>query len=197
VREWLKRVLVRRKVRHPHPGVTAFRAAVAQAVAAEPHEDTIRELQSRAHALDVSDEEVELELEMLQGTLDLLAFRESVAQHGLPQVPHQHKALKGEPCHFAASAFLTADGAERTGRLMLTPTRLVFIATPLLVVPWRRGVRVREDARDLIVQAPARGASFRFRCNTFSDARRACWLAGRLRDAAASDPDRVRSGSSG
>jgi len=121
--------------------------------------------------LGVPEEEVELELEALQGALDALALRETVLRAGLPVVAHQHKALGYDLCHFVASAFLASDGSDRTGRLFMTDRRLLFLATPMLSLSWSSVMAVEVQERDLIIDSNHGGARHRFRCNSFADAR--------------------------
>jgi hypothetical protein len=121
--------------------------------------------------LDLPEEEVELELEALHGALDALGLRETLARDGLPVVAHQHKAIGEDRCHFVASAFLASDGSDRTGRLFLTDRRVLFMSTPMVSVSWGSVVSVDVVERDLLIDANRGGPRYRFRCNSFSDAR--------------------------
>jgi hypothetical protein len=160
--------------------VHAFRAEVQAAVTDPGNRAALTGLLVRPSALGLADEEVELEIEVLQGALELLTLQDRVAESGLPIVPNQHKALGGERCHFAASAFLATEAAQRTGRLFLTERRLVFLTTPLISLPWGAIGRIEDEDRDLIVVAPGRGVSHRFRCNSYSDAKCARWIGAML-----------------
>jgi hypothetical protein len=121
--------------------------------------------------LGVPEEEVELELEALQGALDALALRETVLRAGLPIVAHQHKAIGYDLCHFVASVFLASDGSDRTGRLFMTDRRLLFLATPILSLSWSSVVAVEVQERHLIIDTNYGASRYSFRCNSFADAR--------------------------
>ena len=161
-----------------------YRADVKAALAGALDRSAIDGLLQRPADDGLAEDDVELEVEALQGAVDLLDLQHRVARDGLPVVPHQHKALVGERCAFIASVSLADDAAQRTGRLFLTDRRLVFVATPLVSLPWGAINRIADDQRDLVVVAPGRGAFHRFRCNSFADARCGRWLAERLRDEA-------------
>jgi hypothetical protein len=117
------------------------------------------------------EDDVELELEALHGALDAIGLRETVARDGLPVVEHQHKALGGDRCHFRAAVFLASDGSDRTGRLFLTDRRVLFLSAPLVSLSWGGVASVEADQRDLLIASTSRGVLYRFRCNSFSDAR--------------------------
>lgn len=165
-----------------------YRADVKAALAGALDRGAIDGLLQRPSADGLGDDDVELEVEALHGAIDLLDLQERVAREGLPVVPHQHKALAGDQCAFIASVSLADDAAQRTGRLFLTDKRLVFVATPLVSLPWGAIARIADDQRDLVIVAPGRGVMHRFRCNSFADARCGRWLAERLRDEATRGP---------
>jgi hypothetical protein len=164
-----------------------FRADVKTALAGALDRTAIDALLQRPAADGLAEDDVELEVEALHGAVDLLDLQARVARDGLPSVAHQHKALAGERCAFIASVSLADDAAQRTGRLFLTDKRLVFVATPLVTLPWGAIQRIVDDGHDLIVVAPGRGAVHRFRCNSFADARCGRWLAEQLKDEAKQD----------
>ena len=168
----------------PSEPLRRYRTDVKAALSGALDRTAIDALLQRPAAEGLSDDDVELEVEALHGAIDLLELQARVAREGLPVVPHQHKALAGERCAFIASVSLADDSAQRTGRLFLTNKRLVFVSTPLVALPWGAINRIVDDARDLIVAAPGRGALHRFRCNSFADARCGRWLAERLREEA-------------
>jgi hypothetical protein len=150
--------------------VQRFRAEVRQALTAGDRASL--EAVARLPAeLDLPDDEVELEQEMVQGALDALDLKDRIGRDGLPDLAHQHKALGDDRCHFLASVFLADDDGHRTGRLFFTNRRLLFLAAPILTVPWSRVAVLTDDARDLVVQTVGRGEVYRFRCNSFADAR--------------------------
>ncbi|HEY8550178.1 MAG TPA: hypothetical protein VIL35_09505 [Vicinamibacterales bacterium] len=155
--------------------VVRFRVAVASALEGDLDRERLEALRREAASLGVPEEEVELELEMVEGGLAELDFREEIARTGLPVVAHQHKALGADRCHLIASATLLAGEHGRPGRLFVTEHRLVFLASPMLAVPWNGVHRVEQSGRDVIVAA-TRGATFRFRFGSFADTRKVRWL---------------------
>lgn len=147
-----------------------FRTAVSQALTAGDR-TSLEAVRSPPARLELSDEDVELELEMVQGALEALDLVDLVARDGLPVLTHQHKALGDDRCHFVASAFLADDAGHRTGRLFFTNRRLLFLASPVLSLPWSRVAVLQDDARDILVKTVGAGDIYRLRCNSFSDAR--------------------------
>lgn len=145
------------------------------------------------------EEDVELEIEALQGALDALSLREAIARGGgeLPIVEHQHKALGDDRCHFLASVFLASDAADRTGRLFLTDRRLLFLASPLLSLSWGSVAAIEAQDRDLVIAAVSRGVVYRFRCNSFSDARCGAVIAQALKNGGSSPRDSSAKGADG
>ncbi len=164
------------------PRVLEFRAAVEAATSGSFDLASLEALSERPAQLGLAEEEVELDIEMLQGAKDLLALQDEVRAQGLPVIAHQHKALGSERCHFLASASLVATESDRPGRLFMTDRRLVFLAAPLVAVPWSGVTRVEDQGRDLVIVGPSRPGGLRFRCNSISDARRGRWLSDRLRN---------------
>ncbi|MPZ17562.1 MAG: hypothetical protein GEV06_06595 [Luteitalea sp.] len=146
-----------------------FRAAVQEGLAGD--RTTLEGLLQMPGALGIADEEVELELEMVQGALDLLALKESLVRDGLPVLEHQHKALGADRCHFRCSAFTVDESGHRPGRLFLTHRRVIFLASPLLAVPWSAALSINDEERDIVVSTVTPGVAYRFHCNSFSDAR--------------------------
>ena len=183
---WFKLLADRMRGRPTDPAAIAraakvreFKAAVARGL--DGDRATLDALLEMPATLGLPDDEVELEVEAVQGALDLLALRDAVARDGLPVVEHQHKALSTERCHFLASAFLANDGGDRTGRLFLTHRRLVFVSSPMIALSWSGIATINQNARDLIVVPVAKETLYQFRCNSFSDARRGAFIAQQLK----------------
>lgn len=179
--------------------VKAFKAAVARDLRDDPSsadraalEALLRQPQEQG----LPDDEVELEVEALQGALDVIALKESVARDGLPLIEHQHRALGEDRVHFLASAFLASDGSDRTGRLFLTHRRLVFVTTPMVTLSWSGILSIEQQARDLVITTTGRDMLYQFRCNSFSDARCGVFIARQLKRGntatAAGDPASTR-----
>lgn len=168
-----------------------FRGEVQQALApalTRGDRAALEALSRKPAELGLPEEEVELELEALQGALDAIGLREAIAQGGLPLVAHQHKALGDDRCHFVASAFLASDGSDRTGRLFLTDRRVLFLSSPVVSLSWGSVGSLAVDQRDLLIASAGRGTLYRFRCNSFSDARCAEVIARAIKSQAPASP---------
>ncbi|MGH9159213.1 MAG: hypothetical protein ACRD2X_04425 [Vicinamibacteraceae bacterium] len=133
--------------------------------------ETLERLLQMPAALGIAEEEVELEIEMVQGALDRLALEERLLRDGLPVLEHQHKALGADRCHFLCSAFTVDEAGHRPGRLFLTHRRLIFLASPLFALPWSAATSIDDEDRNIVVSTVTRGVTYRFHCNSFSDAR--------------------------
>ena len=177
----------------------AFRAAVARDLRDDPPVEQRAALEALLRIPDeqgLPADEVELETEAVQGALDVIALKETVAREGLPVIEHQHRALGADRVHFLASAFLASDGSDRTGRLFLTNRRLVFVTTPMVTVSWGGILSIEQQARDLVITTTGRDTLYQFRCNSFSDARCGAFIAKQLKRGntatAAGDPPSSR-----
>jgi hypothetical protein len=164
--------------------VRAFKAAVMRDLRDDPEpgdRPALQALLRQPEEQGLSDDEVELEVEALQGGIDVIALKESVARDGLPLIAHQHRALGDDRVHFIASAFLASDGSDRTGRLFLTHRRLVFVTTPMVSLTWGGVVSIEQQSRDLVIGMAGREQFYQFRCNSFSDARCGAFIAKQLK----------------
>jgi hypothetical protein len=173
----------RRERRAREAELEAFRAALVAACAAPLNETATAEadalrLVARASALGLTEEEAALELEMLDGLRDAIAFAKTVARDGLPLLDTQHRILAGEPCRFSAPVTRVDTTEGVAGRLFLTDARAVFLGVVVTALPWASVARIVRDARDVVFAGAQRRHHFRF--NTFADALRATWLADRL-----------------
>jgi hypothetical protein len=164
-----------RRARRLDPRLLEFRRDVEAACAARD-ESAAKALLRRPGELGLNEDEVALELEMLEGLLELQRFVGDVQRNGLPALDTRHRVLGQEVCHFSAPAFL-ADNADAGGKLFLTGGRAVFLSGGVTSVPWSSVVAARREQRDLVLVAPDRGAVFRFRCNTFADAMKGAFVA--------------------
>ena len=203
---WLKGVTDRlrgggepaRAQREVHRRARAFALEVHQAIPRalqDGHRAALETLLQKPAELGLPEEEVELELEALHGALDAIGLRETVARDGLPVVAHQHKAIGEDRCHFVASAFLASDGSDRTGRLFLTDRRVLFMSTPMVSLSWGNVVSVEVQERDLLIDANRGGPRYRFRCNSFSDARCGQVIAAAIKSQPAAAPPARRDSS--
>ncbi len=156
--------------------VRLFRAEVVAARQA-PDEAALAGLRERASALGLTDDDVALELEIVDGLLGVIALRKSAASGvPLPETPTNHRALAGETCRFAAPAFRPDSPNDPGGKLFFTDRRIVYIGSPSVTISWAHVVGVRDADRDLVVRV--RPDTIRtFRCNSYVDTLRGTYLA--------------------
>ncbi len=163
--------------------VRAFRAEVA-AARATADEAGLAALRGRYVALGLSEDDVALELEMVDGLLDVLALKKAAAEGAaLPDVPSSHRALAGERCRFMAPACRPDSPADPGGKLFFTDRRLVYLGTPSLTIAWPHVIDVRDADRDLLVRLRD-GRVCTLRCNSYVDTLRGAYIAARLRQPA-------------
>lgn len=151
------------------------------AAAGQPGRAHIDALKARLDALALPEEEVELEREMVEGLEAVVALRDRVDASGLPVTETGHRVIGGETCHFSAPVFAPDEADHPGGRLLLTPTRAVFVGGGrTIAVPWHAVTQARQSDRDLILIRADRERLYRFRCNSFGDAMTSALLARRL-----------------
>jgi hypothetical protein len=172
---WLSRLRGRNDVSAEPDEVAEFRREVA-ALASETPRPTIEALLARGERIAGAD--VELELEQIQGRLDLDTLATRVARDGLPVLVTQHKALGDERCHYSCPATLVEGESDSPGRLLVGERRLLFLGGRGLAAGWGTVRAVAVDGRDLVVQL---GSGKRLlRCISVSDALCAAFIASRL-----------------
>lgn len=141
------------------------------AAAGNPATADLPALAGQLAALGLPDEEIEIEREMLHALEELLRLRAAVSSTGLPVVETTHRVIGGDRCHFSAPVSLPDDEAQPSGRLLLTPSRAVFVgAGRTMHVAWHAVGDVRQADRDLLLVRRDHQHLYRFRCNTYSDA---------------------------
>jgi len=140
----------------------------------------LERLRTRPAELGLGDDEADLELELLEGLVEVETMKEQAAGGAtLPVMETNHRALSGEPCHFAAPASRPDVAGDGGGKLFITPRRLVYIGSTPVALSWAHVTAVDAHARDIVIRArPERLLSFR--CNSYVDALRGAWIASRL-----------------
>jgi hypothetical protein len=162
--------------------VRLFRAEVVAARSA-CDETALAALRARPVSLGLTEDDVALELEMVDGLLEVIALKKAAAEGApLPEVPTSHRALAGETCRFVAPAFRPDSPNDPGGKLFFTDRRIVYLGSPSLTVSWAHVVEVRDADRDLIVRVRP-DAIRTFRCNSYVDTLRGAYLAAVLVDA--------------
>jgi hypothetical protein len=118
-----------------------------------------------------SDDDVELEQEMLHGLDGLISLVTNLQQGSLPIVATTHRVVAHEVCHFSAPASLVDVAGSPSGRLLLTRSRAVFVgAGTVTKIPLHAVARVVEHERDVLVGRSDPDGVYRFRFNTYVDA---------------------------
>lgn len=145
-----------------------------------PDAAALRDLRAHLDQLPVSDEDLEIEREMLEGLEHLTDFASTVARNGLPSLPTGHRVVGSDTCHFTAPASMPDDPAQPSGRLLLTSARAIFVGARSVTVPWHAVGQSMQTDRDLILVRLDGSALYRFRCNSFDDALCGAFIARRL-----------------
>jgi hypothetical protein len=137
-------------------------------------------IRDRLPALNLTDDDAALELEVVDGLLEVAALVEAAGRgESLPSVPTTHRALGGETCHFLAPAWRPDVAGDGGGKLLFTPRRLLYLGASPVTLSWAHVSRVVDQGPDLVVRArPDRVLTFR--CNSHVDTLRGAWLARQL-----------------
>jgi hypothetical protein len=145
--------------------------------------DTARHVPLRAEldAMGLSEDDVEIEREMVDALQDLAELTAAVQAAGLPAVETGHRVVGSDRCHFTAPASMPDEVSQPSGRLLLTSGRAIFVGgVQGATVPWHSVGEALHVDRDLILIRSDRDKLYRFRCNTFSDALRTAFLSREL-----------------
>lgn len=138
-------------------------------------------LRAELDAFGLGEDAVEIEHEMLEALQDLAGLRESVLTAGLPALETGHRIVGAETCHFTAPASMPDEPSQPSGRLLLTAGRALFVGGANGTALWWHTVGdARHLERDVVLIRSDGTRTYRFRCNTFSDALRAAFLAREL-----------------
>jgi hypothetical protein len=154
----------------------------AEVLAARDCNDAARleALRPRPAELGLTQDDVELELEIVDGLLEVAALRKAVADRTvLPEVATSHRALAGEPCRFLAPVCRPDAPQDPGGKLFLTDRRIVYLGHPSLSLSWAHVTSVADSERDLLVRTRP-GKVHIFRCNSYADALRGAFIGGLL-----------------
>jgi hypothetical protein len=161
------------------PAVAAWHRAWS-AAAESPAAADVERLRAALESLPGTDDDREVEREMLEGLEQLEHLISSVPVSGLPVIETGHRAAGRDPCHFAAPVTLDSEGGGLSGTLLLTAARAVFVGGARTVGMAWHALACTRDRRDLILTRRSDGLVHRLRCNTYGDALRAAFLARRL-----------------
>ncbi len=129
----------------------------------------------------LSDDDMEIEREMLDALDELGALTADVLANGLPAIETGHRVVGTERCHFTAPVSMPDEVSQPSGRLLLTSGRAIFVGGANgAAVPWHSVADTRHLERDVVLIRGDRERLYRFRCNSFGDALRAAFLARQL-----------------
>lgn len=147
----------------------------ADRAAADPTADRIAALRASMASAETAPDEADRQSELLEGLDRLLELHATAV---LPEVVTQHRVIAGDRCHFIAPASLVGPAAV-AGKLFLTSSRAIFVGATVTSWPWHRVRGVVRQERD--VAFTILGSDLLVvRCNTYSDAIEAGFLARRL-----------------
>jgi hypothetical protein len=158
---------------------TIFRTeALAARSAQDP--DVLTHLRQRPAELGLTEDDVALELEMVDGLIEVLELRRRAALGcPLPVVETSHRALAAEPCHFVAPVFRPDAPGDAGGKLFFTARRLLYLGSPSTSLSWAHVTALTDVDRDLVVRVRPDGVRT-FRCNSYVDTLRGAYIASQL-----------------
>ena len=165
---WRRFLGGRRAAAPSTPEIDAWRQA-AHTAADEGSTDSVDALLAQLTTLAHQPDDLEIEIERLEGRRLVLSFEEQVAASGLPIVETQHKIAAPDVCHAIFAVVLADAAADQPGTLLLTNRRLVFAGGRGITAGW--GTINRAVRREREVLLDIGGRAVRIRCNTFGDAR--------------------------
>ncbi len=171
------------------PRVKTWHLAWEKAAAAGDT-SAVSTLRAQLEALELSNDDAEIEREMLDGLEHIAALQAAVAAGGLPVIETGHRVVGAERCHFTAPASMPDDPAQPSGRLLLTSGRAILVGGGHgATIPWHSVTEATCSGRDLLLIRSDRETLHRFRCNSFGDAMAGLFLARRLITARRRRPD--------
>ena len=161
--------------------VAAWRDAWARA-AAEAVVDAraLEQLRSRLPRLS-TDDDLEIEQEMLDGLQRAVDLASAIAERGLPTVATGHRVVGADTVHLVAPASMPDDPAQPSGQLSLTNARAIFVGGGRgFTAPWHALTRPAHADRDLLLIRVDGATLYRFRCNSYGDVLSAAIIARHL-----------------
>lgn len=139
------------------------------------------DLRERLSVLGLDSDEREVEREMLEALEAVVGLASEIEAMGPPTIVTGHKAAGTDRCHFTAPASLPDDPAQPTGTLLLTGSRAIFVGgSHSVAMRWHAVTSCERADRDLLLVLAGRPLPHRVRCNSYSDALRAQFLARHL-----------------
>ena len=149
-----------------------------------PGNDDLVTLRRELEQCTPADGDVEIELEMLDALEQLRHFQQHAASGTLQVIETQHRMVAAERCHFSAPASAPDEAAQTSGRVLITPTRIVFVgAGRTQVTAWHAVRDVVRIGRDVAFVRADRSSAAQFRFNSYTDAVVTAFLAAHFKDA--------------
>jgi hypothetical protein len=148
----------------------AWRSDWAAAVAAEDGA-RIADLKRSLDELGLTPDDLEIELEMIDGLSELLALAPRLRQGELPVIETGHRVVGSDVCHFSAPASIPDDAAQPSGRMILTGNRAIFAGGGRATsIAWHKIAEILQTDRDVLLVLHDRETAHRVRFNSFADA---------------------------
>jgi hypothetical protein len=131
----------------------------------------IADLRRSLDALGLTADDLEIELEMIDGLTELSAVAARLREGDLPIVETGHRVVGSDICHFSAPASAPDDPAQPGGRVILTGQRAIFAGGGRATsIAWHKIAEVLHTDRDVLLILNDRETAHRFRFNSFADA---------------------------
>lgn len=142
----------------------------AAAVAAEDG-GRIADLRRSLDGLGLTPDDMEIEMEMLEGLSELSAIAARLREGDLPVIETGHRVVGSDTCHFSAPASIPDDAAQPSGRMILTGNRAIFAGGGRATsIAWHKIAEILQTERDVLLVLHDRETAHRFRFNSFADA---------------------------
>jgi hypothetical protein len=148
----------------------AWRSEWAAAVATQ-NAGRIPDLRLSLEALGLTADDLEIEMEMIEGLTALSVVAARLREGDLPVVETGHRVVGTDICHFSAPASVPDDPAQPGGRVILTGQRAIFAGGGRATsIAWHKIAEVLQTEREVLLILNDRETAQRFRFNSFADA---------------------------
>jgi hypothetical protein len=150
--------------------LAAWRKEWTAAVAAEDGAG-VAGLRRSLDELGLTPDDLEIELEMIDGLSELSALAPRLREGNLPVIDTGHRVVGSDVCHFSAPASIPDDAAQASGRMILTSHRAIFAGGGRATsIAWHKIAEILQSDRDVLLVLHDRETGHRFRFNSFADA---------------------------
>ena len=150
--------------------LVAWRKEWAAAVVVEDGA-LVADLRRSLDELGLTPDDLEIELEMIDGLAELSALSPRLRQGDLPVIETGHRVVGTDICHFSAPASIPDDSAQPSGRMILTGNRAIFAGGGRSTsIAWHKIAEILQADRDVLLVLHDRETAHRFRFNSFAEA---------------------------